>query len=551
MAWVATSRPPARALARRVLEAGGVGVGLAAPGGAGVEGAVADDLQRPHGQAGGAGHERVAGAQPRGEHLVEGVGVRRPAHLERVAALVPALHPARRARAELEVDQAHHPERGGLGQGAGEGLGRGAVVADQARHPREGREPLRLAHHAVAHRQGEVHQRDGVEPAVVGIPADQHHRRAARDRVELGHGDLPVPAAGAVAPADDGLARRLLGHPLGHQRERGLGGGGGAEVEALGGEGPLREVGVLVPQARDEPPSGGVDLRHPGGPSQAGPELGHDAVDDEHVDRRVGGHLAVAQGHRPGAAHEEAGRRAGHGVTLATPRADGVGRVRAMVARVLGVVLTLLVLGAAAGYGIAVLRDDGPATIARAEPVPAASPSVPVEPEPTYAPDVDYPTLGSGLAYDQHVVGSAPFAWGYVAPRGWAANPIGPSEVTWEPDGSPSGSYGMRVKVVSERKTPAAMVEQKISDLADAVDDVVVLGRTTDSLAITFRASDSGRLRYNTFRWFTADGSADAQFEVSVNGRARDLPGLGDLLDQVAASVRFDPPEPSETPTPG
>jgi hypothetical protein len=176
---------------------------------------------------------------------------------------------------------------------------------------------------------------------------------------------------------------------------------------------------------------------------------------------------------------------------------------------------------------------------------------VPVEPEPTYAPDVDYPTLGSGLAYDQHVVGSAPFAWGYVAPRGWAANPIGPSEVTWEPDGSPSGSYGMRVKVVSERKTPAAMVEQKISDLADAVDDVVVLGRTTDSLAITFRASDSGRLRYNTFRWFTADGSADAQFEVSVNGRARDLPGLGDLLDQVAASVRFDPPEPSDAPTPG
>lgn len=214
-----------------------------------------------------------------------------------------------------------------------------------------------------------------------------------------------------------------------------------------------------------------------------------------------------------------------------------------MVGRVLGVVLVLLALGAGAGWGVGVLLDDDPGTIAVARPLPAASPSAPVEPERPYSPDIDYPTLPTSLPYVDHVVGEGEFLWGYRAPEGWDIGNPGPNEVTWRPHLSPVGSYGMRVKVVTERKTPEAMVEQKTSDLADAVQDVRVLGTSADSLDITYRTS-SNQLRYNSFRWFTRPGRADAQFEVSVSGRAQDVPGLDALLDQIAASVRFDPPEP-------
>ena len=158
-----------------------------------------------------------------------------------------------------------------------------------------------------------------------------------------------------------------------------------------------------------------------------------------------------------------------------------------------------------------------------------------------YAADVTDPPLGTNLRYTAQRIGQGDFTWGYRAPRGWESRVVGPLEMTWRDPATPEGLYGMRVKVVSERKSPAEMVEQKTADLAVAVDDVIVLGKTTDSLAVTYRTG-SDRLRYNTFRWFTQSGEDDAQFEVSVSGRAADLDGLGDLLDQIAASVRFDPP---------
>lgn len=217
-----------------------------------------------------------------------------------------------------------------------------------------------------------------------------------------------------------------------------------------------------------------------------------------------------------------------------------------MIWRVLGVVVVLAGLGIGAGFALGTVMADSPATAGVPAPVPASSPSAPVEPARPYAPDVDYPPLATDLAYDPQSVGQGAFTWGYGAPRGWVPTTVGPLEVTWGPTTAPPGTYGMRVKVVNERKTPAAMVEQKIMDLADAVDDVIVLGKTTDSLAITYRTGGD-RLRYNTFRWFTQSGESAAEFEVSVSGRARDLDGLGDLLDQIAASVRFDPPAPADS----
>ena len=67
--------------------------------------------------------------------------------------------------------------------------------------------------------------------------------------------------------------------------------------------------------------------------------------------------------------------------------------------RWIGLALALALVGAAAGYGLGALRRTEPVTFAFAHPVPAVSPSIPIEPTPSYAPDIDYPPLGTDLTY--------------------------------------------------------------------------------------------------------------------------------------------------------
>ena len=71
-------------------------------------------------------------------------------------------------------------------------------------------------------------------------------------------------------------------------------------------------------------------------------------------------------------------------------------RVRA---RVLGVLLLATLVGVGGGLGVGYLRQPQPASGGTATPVPAVSPSVPVDPPATvapYAPDIDYPPLTPG-----------------------------------------------------------------------------------------------------------------------------------------------------------
>ena len=117
-------------LAGGVLQPVRVGVGLAAPGRAGVERPVADDLERPHRDPLVAAGQRVAGAQAGVDHLVEGVGVRRPPDPQHVAVLGPAVRPELAAPAELEVDQADHASGGRRVEGAAERLRRRSVAAE-------------------------------------------------------------------------------------------------------------------------------------------------------------------------------------------------------------------------------------------------------------------------------------------------------------------------------------------------------------------------------------------------------------------------------------
>lgn len=206
--------------------------------------------------------------------------------------------------------------------------------------------------------------------------------------------------------------------------------------------------------------------------------------------------------------------------------------------RGLGVALALALLGAVGGYAVGHLTRAEPIAIAQAAPVPASDPSLPVDPEEPYAPDVDYPPLETDLAYKQHTLGDAPYTWVYRAPRGWVPTQEYIDEIRWRPADEPTvGGYSLRVKLATENKTPEQMVRQKLRAMHRGYRDVHVLGRTRDLLSFSYRDPGNNTHRFNTFEWFTAPGETVAKFEMSVVGREADQPGLDDLLDQVARRV--------------
>ncbi len=207
--------------------------------------------------------------------------------------------------------------------------------------------------------------------------------------------------------------------------------------------------------------------------------------------------------------------------------------------RVIGLFLVLLLLGLGAGYAWAAAApddDERAREFTDIAPVAAESPSVPVEPELPYADDVDMATLATDLDYLRETIGTEPFVYSYRRPEDWTPSNPQSGERAFLPPDRIEGGYGMRVKIVNARMTPTEMVEQKLAALEATEDDVEVVGRSADTLAITYRSGEN-RLRYNTFRWFTDPGGGFATFETSVYGRERDVAGLTDLLDKVAASV--------------
>ena len=215
-----------------------------------------------------------------------------------------------------------------------------------------------------------------------------------------------------------------------------------------------------------------------------------------------------------------------------------------MTARGLGWALLALVVGASLGVGAAYAIRPGPDASGTAVPVPAESPSVPTNRP--YAPDIDYPALGEVDTFDTYRIGNAIQTWEYVVPAGWVAYSVpgerltppdevqALDEVRWRPEGEPLvGGFSLRVKAVDNHKTPTDEVTDRIAGLRRTYDDLDILEEATDALYFTFR-DENDRLRYNFFRWFTADGVAEATLEVSIAGRGIDEAGMRDVFDGFA-----------------
>jgi hypothetical protein len=174
----------------------------------------------------------------------------------------------------------------------------------------------------------------------------------------------------------------------------------------------------------------------------------------------------------------------------------------------------------------------------RAVPVLATDPSLPVDPERPYAADIGYPALPTSLTYREHLLGDPPYAWHYVAPKGWKPTQEGLDEIRWRPRDEPTvGGFSLRVKLISENKPPAEMVSQKLAAMQAGYEDVEVLGQTQDMLSFSYRDTTRNTRRFNTFMWFEVPGETVAKFEMSVVGRTADRAGLDDLLEQVSRSV--------------
>ncbi len=221
-------------------------------------------------------------------------------------------------------------------------------------------------------------------------------------------------------------------------------------------------------------------------------------------------------------------------------------------ARVLGVLLLATLVGVGGGLGVGYLRQPQPASGGIATPVPAVSPSVPVDPPTTvapYAPDIDYPPLAPGLRFSLLAMGNSVQAWKVPVPKGWAAftvpgdEPVprkqrsGYDELRFRPpDEDETGGYSLRVKTINNHVPASAMVAQRLAAVREAYPEVDVLDRATDSVKFTFR-DGANHLRYNFFRYFTGQQSSEASLEMSVAGRRADEAGLEALFAAFASTL--------------
>ncbi len=265
--------------------------------GPGAEGAVGDDLERPHRQQAACAVDDVAGAEPAVDHGVEFRRVDARRHPQCVGAGVDPARPAVEAEAHLEVDDARHAA-------GGSGLGRvGDVPVEQVvRHLREctghvegvllAQDPVVTRLERAADECGEVGEREGVAPDRVQVTADDDGREARCGLVEqlASCGGRPQPVA--VAVSDQHAVRRP--GPRDRCEEVGgrLRGVAAGDVDAAAHQRPLVEVRVVVAEAGAEPRAGGLDDLGVGarGVERAGRrDLGDPAVGDADVGRGPGG----------------------------------------------------------------------------------------------------------------------------------------------------------------------------------------------------------------------------------------------------------------------
>ncbi|MBC9732582.1 hypothetical protein [Nocardioides marmotae] len=197
------------------------------------------------------------------------------------------------------------------------------------------------------------------------------------------------------------------------------------------------------------------------------------------------------------------------------------------------VVACAAVLGVAGGAVLAGALEEEPRTVASAVPLPAVSPSYPVDPPLPVKADPDTPGLKTGVRLQRAQVGIPPFGLRLPVPAGWRRSDSLLGEWKWFPPGQPDkNAYFLRVRLVTGFQTREAALRERLSALSGASDvqELVIETQDEDGFTATYVTDDHRRVAMERFLSF--DGRT-AYATVAVVGRERDLLGMADLVERI------------------
>ena len=130
----------------------------------------------------------------------------------------------------------------------------------------------------------------------------------------------------------------------------------------------------------------------------------------------------------------------------------------------------LLAIGAGAGFGASVALAEHPPGSDAAAPVPAQSPSLPIDPAPSLLPDADVPALARDLPLRRVTLGAPGFAITYPVPQGWTETRSA-NDAKWRPPDSVDFGYLLRVEQVAQNRSIARTMDDRIRDLGLDADE--------------------------------------------------------------------------------
>ena len=201
------------------------------------------------------------------------------------------------------------------------------------------------------------------------------------------------------------------------------------------------------------------------------------------------------------------------------------------------VLVALLAIGAGSGYAASAQSRDGSIGSGVAAPVPAQAPEMPVEAPQPPVPDPTDPPLEPDIAMAPQKVGTGKFEITFPAPVGWSTNANASNEWKWKKPGTSNNTYVMRIEQINSQDiTIQDAINIRIERLRAEQDDVVIIDRGAETLEYTYR-SNEGNARHSFMRWLDLDASGQADVEIVVHGREKDVPGARDLIRRVAEGM--------------
>lgn len=198
----------------------------------------------------------------------------------------------------------------------------------------------------------------------------------------------------------------------------------------------------------------------------------------------------------------------------------------------------LAVVGSVLGYGLSVQDRGASVGSGVASPVAAEGPRLPVDPPTPTVDDPDDPPLEPGIPLTTGALGAGKFRISFPVPAGWFSITNATNEVKWKEPGTSNNSYVMRIEqITSQDVTVEQAVDNRVARLAAEQAGFRSLDRGEDSLEYTYR-SNEGTARHSFMRWIDTDADGQADVEVVVHGRERDVRGTSDLIARVATGLR-------------